>query len=230
MKKFLLLTLMLALTVLAFTACSDTGSAPEGMQLVYESKSEGYVFYGPEGWIVANRAGVAATYLSSFNQTSITFTSAQMPAPDADSGAVDFNAYFDASIASFPYEVTKVEIGATDNFGASDAPADKAYRYVYTYKYGELALNASISMENLKVERVYTTNNGGSNDGAISLTCSSGGKTITVRTALLKDENGNIVTEDYFVGKTINVKGVIDEYNGEYQIKVFALGNITIVQ
>ena len=99
-----------------------------------------------------------------------------------------------------------------------------------TYKYGELALNSSISMENLKVDRVYTTNNGGDNDGAMTLTCSSNGKTITVRTALLKDENGNIVTEDYFVGKTINVKGVIDEYNGEYQIKVFSLGNITIVQ
>ena len=99
-----------------------------------------------------------------------------------------------------------------------------------TYKYGELALNSSISMENLKVDRVYTTNNGGDNDGAMTLTCSSNGKTITVRTALLKDANGNIVTEDYFTGKTINVKGVIDEYNGEYQIKVFSLGNITIVQ
>ena len=99
-----------------------------------------------------------------------------------------------------------------------------------TYKYGELALNSSISMENLKVERVYTTSNGGDNDGAMTLTCSSGGKTITVRTSLLKFSDGTLVTEDYFVGKTINIKGVIDEYNGEYQIKVFSIGNVTIVQ
>lgn len=99
-----------------------------------------------------------------------------------------------------------------------------------TYKYAELALNSSISMENLKVTDVYTTNNGGDNDGAMTLTCTTGGKTITVRTTLLKFSDGTLVTEDYFLGKTINVQGVIDEYNGEYQIKVFSVGNVTIVQ
>lgn len=99
-----------------------------------------------------------------------------------------------------------------------------------TYKYAELALNSSISMENLKVTDVYTTHNGGDNDGAMTLTCTSNGKTITVRTALLKDADGNLITEDYFMGKTINVKGIVEEYNGSYQIKLFSVGNVTIVQ
>ena len=99
-----------------------------------------------------------------------------------------------------------------------------------TYKYAELALNTSIRMENLTVTRAYTTNNGGNNDGAMTLTCSSAdGKTITVRTSILKDASGNIVTQDYFVGKTINVNGLVEEYNGSYQIKLLSMNNVEIV-
>ena len=99
-----------------------------------------------------------------------------------------------------------------------------------TYKYGELALNTSIRMEGLEVTRVYTTSNGGSNDGAMTLTCKSGDKTITVRTAVLLDENGNLVKEDYFKNKTINVNGIIEEYNGSYQIKLLDVDNAEIVK
>lgn len=99
-----------------------------------------------------------------------------------------------------------------------------------TYKYAELALNTSIRMEGLEVTRIYTTNNGGNNDGAMTLTCKSGDKTITVRTSVLLDENGKLVTASYFQGKTINVNGVVEEYEGEYQIKLFSLANVEIVQ
>ena len=99
-----------------------------------------------------------------------------------------------------------------------------------TFKYGELALNTSIRMEGLEVTRVYTTNNGGDNDGAMTLTCKSGDKTITVRTAVLFDENGQLVKEDYFKNKTINVNGIIEEYNGTYQIKLLDVNNAEIVK
>ena len=97
-----------------------------------------------------------------------------------------------------------------------------------TMDYAELALNTSICMKNLTVTRAYTTHNGGDNDGAISLTCTVDGKTITVRTAVLVNEDNSIVTQDAFVGKTIDVYGIIDSYNGEYQIKVFKKADITI--
>lgn len=100
-----------------------------------------------------------------------------------------------------------------------------------TYKYAELALNTSIRMEGLKVTRVYTTNNGGKSDGAMTLTCTApDGKTITVRTEVLYDANGELVTADYFQGKTINVNGVVEEFEGEYQIKLYDLANSEIVQ
>lgn len=97
-----------------------------------------------------------------------------------------------------------------------------------TFDYAKLIMHTAVSMKSLKVTRAYTTDNGGNNDGAITLTCEANGETITVRTILLKDANGNIVTEDYFVGKTIDVKGIVDSYNADAQIKVFLLNNITI--
>ncbi len=96
-----------------------------------------------------------------------------------------------------------------------------------SYKYAELALNTSISMKNLFVKTAYTTQSGTS-EGAITLTCEVGGKTVKVRTIVLKDSSGNVVTQDMFEGETIDVQGVIDCFNGEYQIKVLSLGGIKI--
>lgn len=107
------------------------------------------------------------------------------------------------------------------------------------YKYAELVLGTSISMENLKVIDVYTTKSG-NNKGAISLTCrASDGTIISVRTTVLyedDDANKPMIVESAFDGKTINVKGVVDYYLQEgydpsqaiYQIKVSSAANITV--
>ena len=105
-----------------------------------------------------------------------------------------------------------------------------------TYTYAELALYSSIEMKNLVVKSASTTVNEKESNGSISLYCEVDGIEITIRTAVLKDENGNIVTQDMFTGKTIDVKGVIDMYkivateDFPYQIKVLSLGDITIHQ
>ncbi|MBQ8295860.1 MAG: thermonuclease family protein [Clostridia bacterium] len=101
------------------------------------------------------------------------------------------------------------------------------------HTYAALAVGSSISMKNLKVVETYTTQSGDSK-GAISITCEYGGKTIVVRTIVLKDTDGKVVTADRFVGKTIDVTGIIDyfklEYHetGSHQIKVFNISSITI--
>jgi len=96
--------------------------------------------------------------------------------------------------------------------------------------YAEAVLNSSISMENLYVDSVYTTDSDeeSSSYGALTLTCKVGNITISVRTVVLKDEGGNTITADCYEGKTINVKGIVDCYNGSYQIKVFNASDITI--
>ena len=96
------------------------------------------------------------------------------------------------------------------------------------YDYTALAVSTSISMNNLKVVKTYTT----ASNGEMTLTCEVDGKTISVRTALLKDADGNVITESYFTGATIDVEGIVDYFdlnntgNGTYQIKVYTLGDI----
>ena len=93
--------------------------------------------------------------------------------------------------------------------------------------YAEVAIDTLIKVKNLEVVSVYTTN-GGSNDGAMTLACRSGDETIVVRTVVLRDDDGDLVTEDVFFGKIIDVCGIVSCYNGEYQIKVLAFKNINI--
>ena len=95
--------------------------------------------------------------------------------------------------------------------------------------YAAMVLNTSVEMQNLKVVDVYTTNDEASSSyGAMTLTCEADGVTVTVRTAVLYDENGERITEDAYLGKTIDVKGIVDYFDGDYQIKIFNAKNITI--
>lgn len=94
------------------------------------------------------------------------------------------------------------------------------------YDYADLAIGSTISMKNLTVKSVYTTNNGGDNDGAMTITCRSGNTQITVRTVVLTDKNGKVVKADSFEGKTIDVKGVVDTYDGDCQIILLSMDDV----
>lgn len=99
-----------------------------------------------------------------------------------------------------------------------------------TFDFAHLTLGTSVSFENMKVTRVYTTTNEeSSSKGAMTLTCTVAGQTIAVRTVVLKDVNGDLITSAAYEGKTINVKGIVDYYNGSYQVKVFSASDITVV-
>ena len=96
-----------------------------------------------------------------------------------------------------------------------------------TFDYAGLALNTSISMRNLTVNSVYTTPEGDS-AGAMTLHCTAeDGTKIDLRTIVLY-ENGVKVTADYFEGKTIDVKGFVDYFDGEYQIEIYSVKDVTI--
>ena len=98
------------------------------------------------------------------------------------------------------------------------------------FDFASLAMNTSVLMENLTVTDIYTTTaEESSSKGAMTLTCTSGGVTIDVRTAVLTDENGNIITADTYEGKIINVKGIVDYFSGSYQIKVLSAKDITVL-
>ena len=62
----------------------------------------------------------------------------------------------------------------------------------------------------------------------MTLTCEVNGQTIVVRTIVLYDENGNMMTQDDFLNKTIDITGIVDYFSGEYQIKVFTSKDIVV--
>ena len=96
-------------------------------------------------------------------------------------------------------------------------------------KYAAMAMSTSIEMKGLTVVDSYTTQTEGSaSKGAFTLTCVVDGQYVDVRTTVLTDKDGNLVKADVYEGKTIDVKGIVDYYNGSYQIKVFSADNITI--
>ena len=99
-----------------------------------------------------------------------------------------------------------------------------------TFDYAHLSLGTSVSMTNLYVSRVYTTTNEDSaSKGAMTLTCQVDGYTVSVRTVVLYDERGSVITADAYEGKTINVRGIVDYFSGDYQIKVFTPDDIEII-
>jgi DNA/RNA endonuclease YhcR with UshA esterase domain len=101
-----------------------------------------------------------------------------------------------------------------------------------TFPYAQLLLSTSVSMERLKVNKITTTTNeDSSNKGAMTITCTaSDGTTVVVRTAVLRDENGDLITSKAYSGKMLNVRGIVDYYSGSYQIKVLSASDITIVK
>ena len=125
-------------------------------------------------------------------------------------------AYIETSAATFLSKVDRVVI-------------EDGEEVLKEFDYAKLCLGTSISMNNLQVVSIYTTTNeSSSSKGAMTLTCKVGDLTVDVRTTVLKDAEGNLITEEYFAGKTIDVQGIIDCFDGTYQIKIFSLGDVTI--
>ena len=132
MKKSLLTVLVFIIASVGLYACSsDEVEVPDGLQIVKISEDEGYHFFGPEGWVIANDGNIAASYVSTINNTSVTFTKAKAPEGT-------YEEYFNNEIAKFPYDITVL-----DGEGAKPIAfgnADEAVSYVYTFEYGGVSL------------------------------------------------------------------------------------------
>ena len=96
------------------------------------------------------------------------------------------------------------------------------------YDYAYLALDTTVEMHGLKVVSAKTEDNpSSSSKGAMTLYCKAGGSDVMVRTAVLTDSNRNLITQDAFVGKNVDVRGVVGYYDGKYEIKVLSSKDIT---
>lgn len=135
-----------------------------------------------------------------------------------------------------PGNIKKISSGHSGSYRPVEPAAFKSRQITLlageeekTFPYAMLALGTSVELKDLKVKKVYTTNNEESSSfGAMTLTCEAGGETIVVRTIVLYDENHTMITQDAYLGKTIDVRGIVDYFDGEYQIKVFSANHITV--
>ena len=99
-------------------------------------------------------------------------------------------------------------------------------------KDAEMLLYVNVAMNNLKVVDVYTTKNGDSK-GAMTLTCeTTDNKTVTVRTSVIYKDltTSTLLTEADMLNKIININGIVDKYDGEYQIHIFTTEDFTYVE
>lgn len=120
---------------------------------------------------------------------------------------------------------------SADTFLNGKVEVDLGGDDVRTFDYPELAMNTSLEMHGLKVKSIYTTvDEESSSKNAMTLSCECDGLPITVRTTVLYDEDRNVITAAAYEGRTINVKGQVDLFDGNYQIKVFTAKDITIVE
>ena len=136
-----------------------------------------------------------------------------------------------------PGNIRKLGDGYTPSFKETDAKTlmtgtvDLAVGdETKTFDYGYLALATTVEIKDLEVVDVYTTTaEESSSKGALTLTCrAADGTEIAVRTVVLHDRDGNVVTADEYEGKNISVKGIVDIYDGKYQVKVLSAQDITI--
>ena len=120
----------------------------------------------------------------------------------------------------------KVTLKITQVEGENETIVEK------TFDRGFLTMHGSASMKGLTIKSIYTTQNeDSSNFGALSITCTAeDGTEIVIRTVVLKDSEGKTITADAFpIGSKIDARGVIDVFNGVYQLKVFSAADITFV-
>lgn len=179
---------------------------------------------------VGNKVRVVGT-ASSFNGTwQVSSISYNQFRPDAPTNTI----LLERNCNIEPTEMTITEFNANITIGVLN-PETKE-REDKTFVTSNLIVDTSIAMKNLIVDHAYTTDSG-SSQGAMSLYCKdAAGNEITVRTEkLYKNVDGKLelVTQDEFVGKTINVVGLVDHYNynnhNEYQIRVTGYTSIVIV-
>jgi len=124
---------------------------------------------------------------------------------------------------SAAYKLTDARTFHDGKVSVVDDEGEKEFDYAY------LALSTTVEMHDLKVREIHTEDNPASSSfGAMTMICEADGIDIRVRTAVLIDSNRNLITADAYLGKVIDVRGVVSIHDGVYQIRVLSAKDIII--
>ena len=95
---------------------------------------------------------------------------------------------------------------------------------------GEVNQSLYVKIDDLYVYRTYTTeSNLTTSNGALTLYCKDTNNVeVVIRTSVLYNADGEIVKDSEFLNKTISATGIVTKYEGNVQIHVYSLGELTI--
>ena len=218
----------------AFTGVVTRNSGQDGVYVEALDEETGmyngiYIYYGTsahadmkdEILVIGNEVrivGTVSVFNGSYQVSGLKY--------DARNKAESCQAVSTGHTAAYQAVTPEMFVNGTVDVTVVDAETNE--EVLKAIPYAEMALGSSISMQELQVVSIYTTNNGGESDGAMTITCEANGVRIVIRTNVLRNADGSIITSDAYDGKTINVSGVVDYYDGTYQIKVLSANDISV--
>lgn len=198
----------------------------------YDAESD--MYYGMSVYYGFNLTGTGLDVLAVGNESRIVGTVQYYEA----GGTWQVSGLTHSAVRKDPDNIEKLSSGHSPSYRLTD-PATFANGKVEltigeekkSFDYAQLAMSTSVSMKDLLVVDIYTTSNeDSSSKGAMTLTCQApDGTKVDIRTVVLLDENGKLITSEAYLGKTIDVTGIVDYYSlSGYQIKVFSKNDITV--
>ncbi len=126
LKRLLSFTLIIA-AIFSLCACDAADNTlPEGTKLAKGGEDVGYYFYIPEEWTNSGYGNIAQAFVSSVDNTQVSFVEAEKP-------GVTIDEYFTESLKEFTVDYTV----DTENSGkeCSFGNATNAVKYLYSYDY-----------------------------------------------------------------------------------------------
>ena len=197
----------------------------------------GYGYYRMSDFAIGNRVSIVGTlqYYENGGTYQVSNLQCKPLDPNWDGGCRVLDAGLEASYRELDVGLLKTGKITLDTIQeVEDESGEMVESLVKVdFAYGELAHYSTAQVKNLTVVSVRTTESDTDSDGALTITCKDeNGNTIDIRTAekLIKVVDGvNVVVleSDFPAGTVISVKGVIDSFRGNYQIKVFSYEDIT---
>jgi endonuclease YncB( thermonuclease family) len=86
----------------------------------------------------------------------------------------------------------------------------------------ELMLGTAVSMKNLKVKSVKPAQS----SDALTIYCEVDGIEVQLHAEAMYDEYSQPITEEYYLGKTLDIRGVVDVFYDVYQIEFYQLSDV----
>ena len=97
------------------------------------------------------------------------------------------------------------------------------------YRYAYLTLGSTLSMKDLTVKSCRANDNEKSSSfGALTIVCEADGTEVVLHTVVMRDEKGELIKPETYLGKVLDVKGIVSHFDGLYEIEILKQEDIAV--